>query len=504
METELKLALPAGARRKIERHAVLRGAAASTRREVTTYFDTPTMALAAAGLSLRIRRAGRVLTQTVKAEADESGPSGGAALQRGEWEWRLRRAEPDLALLKGTPAAARLPEGAAEQLHPVFATEINRTSRELRLDARTEAEIVIDQGAIRAGEKSEPVRELEIELKGGSAEPLYRLALELHGLAPVGLLAESKAGRGYRLVAGKTAAPQKPGKIDLAADVGFHDGLRQIVGACVGHLLTNIAATLAGDAEGLHQMRVALRRLRSALVLFKPQLEPYAAARFTEECRHFGHVFGEARDLDVFVLETLADAEREGVDVSRLKPPAEERRTSAHQKVVALIADPVFTGFVLALSAWIEGDAWAAAGEDGADILKRPLADLAPKLLDRMARKAQARGGSHLSREKAEKLHELRKSLKRLRYSTEYLGGLYGRKGVKGYRQACEDLQNALGAINDMHSTVDFGATLAGSTADLVPDVGALAQWCEAGSEACRSEIDKAWKAFKDTPRFWR
>lgn len=508
MEIELKLALPTGARRKIERHPRLKGVAAAPRKETTTYFDTPDLALAQAGLTLRIRRAGRKLIQTVKAEApgqDDSEPASGALLRRGEWEWKLRTDRPDLTLVTETPTAPRLPEDAAGRLEPVFTTEISRAARTVRLDGETEAEIVIDRGAIRAGEKSERVRELEIELKSGSVEPLYRLALELHQLAPVALLTESKASRGYRLVTGRAPLPQKPGKIDLPADIGLHDGLRRIIGACIGHLLFNVGATTAGDAEGLHQMRVALRRLRSALALFSPYLEPYAAGRFTDECRRFGQTFGEARDLDVFVLETLPEAEKVGVDASRLRPFAEERLAAAHRRVEALITDPAFTGFVLALSAWVEGEAWAAPGRDGAEMLNRPLVDVARKLLDRMTNKADSLGGSHLSRHAADALHELRKSLKRLRYGVEYLTGLYDHKGVKHYRQVCEDLQTVLGVLNDAQNTVDFAATLVGgATVDLVPDVGALAQWCETRSEACRGEIDKAWKEFRDTPRFWR
>jgi inorganic triphosphatase YgiF len=508
METELKLALPTGALRKIEPHAIF-AAAATHRREITTYFDTPELELRQSGLSLRIRRSGRSFRQSIKAEpADADKPqqfAEGAALRRGEWEWALKSNKPDLALLDGSEAALGMLKDAALRLEPLFFTEIDRTARTLRLDAGTEVEIVIDRGFVRAGEKSERVSELEIELKSGPAEPLYRLALELHGLAPVTVMVESKATRGYRLKTGRASEPCKAEKLELPAQIGLHNGFRRIIGSGIAHLLANLAVTVGGDAEGLHQARVALRRLQSVLVLFKPCLEPYAAARFSAECKRIGRIFGDARDIDVFLLETLADAERDGVDVSRLRPLAVARQEMAYAQVRQVIADPAFTGFVLALSAWIEGEAWAAPGKDGTEALNRPLADVAPSLLDRMARKSESLGGGKLGRRSPEALHDLRKSVKRLRYGVEFLGGLYDAKQVRRYRHACEDLQMRLGAINDMRTMVDFASVLSGKqTVDLVPDVGALAQWSESRSEHSRADLRLLWKEFVETAQFWR
>ena len=506
METELKLALPAGALRKIEKHAFF-AATATRRHEVTTYFDTPELELSQRGLSLRVRRSGRRFTQTVKTEAaggESKSAAGGIALQRGEWEWPVKSNTPDPALLAGAEAALGIPFDMGLQVGPIFVTEIDRTVRSVRLDAGTEAEIVIDRGFIRAGERSEKVSELEIELKSGRTEPVYRLALELHGLAPVTITAESKAGRGYRLRACRAPEPRKAEKLELDSTIGLHDGFRRIVGSGFAHLLANVPATIAGDAEGLHQMRVALRRLRSALALFKPLLEPYAAARFTAECTRLGRIFGDARDLDVFVLETLAAAERDGVNVSCLRPLAIVRQQAAKMQAQQAIADPAFTGFVLALSAWAEGKAWAAPGKDEA-ALDRPLADVAPSLLDRMARKSASLGGGKLGRRPPEALHDLRKSMKRLRYGVEFLGGLYESKQVRRYRQACEDLQSRLGTINDLATTIDFASALPGEqTVDLVPDIGALAQWCESRSAYRRADLRRAWKEFEAADRFWR
>ena len=88
--------------------------------------------------------------------------------------------------------------------------------------------------------------------------------------------------------------------ITLADDVTAAEGFRRIIDGVLAHLMANQPAAVAGDIEGVHQMRVAIRRLRAALVLFRPRLEPHAEARLTEALRSLGRIFGEARDWDVF------------------------------------------------------------------------------------------------------------------------------------------------------------------------------------------------------------
>jgi triphosphatase len=197
METELKLAFPAGARARIEDHPSLRSLRETSpveRHEVTTYFDTPDLALARAGASLRVRRAGDSYVQTVKTR----NPGDGATARRDEWEWPLKQETPDLGPLTETPIGSLLP-AIADRLEPIFVTEIHRTIHRLRFRDKTKAELDIDEGIISAGHATERVGEVEIELQEGALEPLYRLALELHAASPFAVAPESKAERGYRL-----------------------------------------------------------------------------------------------------------------------------------------------------------------------------------------------------------------------------------------------------------------------------------------------------------------
>ena len=211
-EVELKLTVRDGAVDTLLNHPALQMSSARLarrRHEVTTYFDTPDHALAQAGLSLRVRRTEGKRVQTLKAN-----PKSGVTADRAEWEWPVQQDEPDLSLLTQTPIAENLPR--AIDLGPVFVTDINRTIRDLAFgdDARIEA--ALDQGVIVADHAREPVRELELELRQGDPASLYRLALGLHAAAPMTIMSESKAARGYRLRGGGIPAAQKSADVVLA------------------------------------------------------------------------------------------------------------------------------------------------------------------------------------------------------------------------------------------------------------------------------------------------
>ena len=166
-EVEIKLLVPEAAR--VFEHAVFHqhGAAKAERRhQVTTYFDTLDRALSRCQISLRVRRCGKRRVQTLKAD-----DQGGVAADRAEWEWPIEHDRPDLSLVARTPIAARLPDSLA--LEPVVVTEIERTMRVLELDDGTVVEAALDVGVIIAGDRRQPVRELELELRAGEPAALF-------------------------------------------------------------------------------------------------------------------------------------------------------------------------------------------------------------------------------------------------------------------------------------------------------------------------------------------
>ena len=222
-----------------------------------------------------------------------------------------------------------------QTLEPQFVTDIQRTSRTLELDGGTIVEVALDEGLIRSGNATEPVHELELELKDGSIGPLYHLALELLSALPLRIGVEAKAARGYRLAAGRPPAAVKPDAPALDRKVVAAAGWRRIVATALDALLANQPAAAAGDVEGVHLMRTAIRRVRAAQLLFKPHLEPHATKQFEAELRRLGRILGEARDWDVFRLETLPTALRDDASDSLLHLLGQAAERTGRQRASA-------------------------------------------------------------------------------------------------------------------------------------------------------------------------
>ena len=499
-ETELKLVLTPAAERllpELETFKPPRASMPNSQRVVTTYFDTPTRDLARRGLSLRVRRAGERRTQAVKATG-----GGGAAMARGEWEWPLSKEEPDLTLAARSPVGNQLPPDAA--LEPVVVTDVVRTTRTVRVD-RTEIEAAIDSGSISAGAAKRPVHELELELREGPPGALYRLALALHAATPLEVEAESKLARGLRLNQGEPPRSQKASALELDAGVRADDSLREMVGNALGHLLANRAAAMAGDAEGVHQTRVAIRRLRSALKLFEPRLEPHAAALFQNELKRLGRVIGEARDWDVFCDEVLSETfdQRDGADFGGLmRNVAEARRRAADSVCARELRAASFTALVLGLAAWTETGR-ERPGALGKGLNSR-LVKLAPRLLDRLAQTVEKRGRRLRPGAAPAELHPLRKALKKLRYGIEFLASLYPPKPVKRFVKRLKNLQKRLGVINDGATATRLAERLAGTGHfELGPPIGALAISRERARRKATRKLAREWSAFETQARFW-
>jgi CHAD domain-containing protein len=235
-------------------------------------------------------------------------------------------------------------------------------------------------------------------------------------------------------------------------------------------------------------MRIAIRRARAALMLFKPTLEPHALAQFTDALRRLGRLFGEARDWDVFCTDMLTSAEAGGVDRSwldLLREPAEAQRAVAHAHVASELEAPLLTATVLGLQTW------DAASDT-------PLADAAPALLAKLDQKVRHRG-RHIAKLDDEGLHKLRKSLKKLRYGIEFLAPLLREKDTKQYLHDCKSLLKRLGALNDAVVAVALAEQLGGERKpELAPAVSALAEWAANQRSQVRQHIEADWDKLLD------
>ena len=503
VETEIKLRLSPEVRTALERHPTFNPPHASaphTRREVTTYFDTPAATLISQGVTLRVRRSGCDLKQTVKAtsRADLE------ALQRNEWEWQLESEAPDLGRLAETPIAPLMRTINPGSLQPVFRTEIQRSVRLLRPDEGSTVEAAFDEGRIIAGGIAAPVFEMELELKSGHPHSLYGLALDLLADVPLTLETASKAERGFWLHTGEALQPNKASHISVEGGASTAQAFKLIVSSALRHLLANVGLAERADVEGVHQIRVAVRRLRAALALFEPHLPPCTSSGFNDELRRLGAIFGRARDWDVFVSETLLAAEKDLSGAARLhllRDAAEVERAAAHADVSAALGAPSFARLAIGMAAWIVNSA------DGPlrrydNALTEPVEEIAPDLLDRVWRKV-AKRGRHIEQATSEQQHAFRKAIKKLRYSIEFLSGLYRDKQVETYLGPCEELQERFGTINDAAVTVALSERLHAADKDLAHTISAITEWATMRAAKVQHDASKPWQELCAAGPFW-
>ena len=500
LEVELKLRLMPGSEAILRADEVF-GPAAQRVHQITTYHDTTESLLFASGLTLRIRQINGSFVQTVKSR--DAGL--GLASSRKEWEWPLANGRPDVGILAGVAELATIAEQLQGRLGPVIVTDVWRTKRLLALEGGAVAEVSLDIGSVASGATSEPICEVELELKHGPVAPLYRLATRLAELAPMWISAESKAARGWSLRNGHNGGASVLRKPKIGKKVSAAAGLHQIIGAMLSHLTANIAPTLSGDPEALRQMRGALRQMRALLRLMSPMLNPDDVARLKDPLRQFARTLGAARDWDVFCLQTLPTirADLPGDDWGDLSVLADAKRATMHAAVHAAVCGPHFTRLILDLALWSETCATEPLATGSRRLTKR-LAVIAPALLDKIAEKAR-RAGRHPGQLSMLELHDFRKALDRLNAAVRFLGSLYPAHSVAAYRKLSDAVRDIIGAANDAEVTK---ALVAGLGATARPDGSAnatvLATWAEQRQAQALTGLKQAARRFRNAPAFWR
>ena len=496
METEIKLVLPAASRATVEGHPLFAAAEARRVHNLSTYYDTPDFALRARGVSLRVRRADDNFVQTVK-----SLDAGTGFASRGEWEWPIASEALDRDALARDPEALRLVGEDIDRVAPVFTTDVERTLRILTLDGKTTVEAALDAGEVRAGDRHGPLGELELELKGGPVGPMLRLAADLVRQGSLRFGSLPKSERGYALLTDALPPHRDVADLALPQDITLGDAFPAMLDAAARDFALDLSPAARGDVEGIHRLRAAIRKMRTLFVLFAPYLEREATGRFNAELRDFGRVLGGGRDWDVFLTETLVEAEAAiGTDgLAPLRAAAESRRAEAHAAVKAAVEGPLPTDLLLGLTIWTADGAWLgkpnAAGHGFRELL--------PDLLDRLERKALKRG-RHIKALGTEELHGLRKSLKKLRYACEDVASLYGRGDVHRHVGAIKKVLQDLGHINDAAVTAERVAELAGAGGpDLAGPGDALLAWNAKRRRGSERDLRRRWRKFRHADPFW-
>jgi triphosphatase len=411
----------------------------ANRNLVSTYFDTPKQKLHSHGLILRVRRTGDEYLQTVKTAAAGS-------FARGEWEAKVKGAEPDFHEIGNTPLGPLATRKTRRKLKPIFQTSVRRVTRPLHVGA---SELAVDGGKLSAGRHSEPITEFELELKKGRAADLFRIARMFEKRTGAELDLRSKAERGYQLANGDKQVASHAEPIELNKKMTAREAFDVVAYSTLRQFSTNSEGVRDLDADSVHQMRVGLRRLRAAISLFGDILSDSRTDEIKRELKWLTNELAPAREMDVFLKEQIKPLDRATEPkrgVRAIEKQFAARRKKAFQKARNAIETLRYRHLLIDVLEWLETRKQRDSKETNASICA-----FAGELMQRRLHKAQ-KEGRRLNDLSARERHKLRIKIKKIRYAVDFFHSLYPDKAhdeLGHLSKRLKKIQDALGALND-------------------------------------------------------
>jgi inorganic triphosphatase YgiF len=485
--TQLRFSLPPAAAAAIAAGPLLDPPppAARARHLTDTWYDTPALTLLRHGFALSVAKARRGYVQTLRqnemsiaAPLMEALPDP-AAFGPG-WE------EPLANLLQG------------EIFAPAFSTQVKRVIRQAG-----GVELRFESGFIQT--RTEKLPFTELELSGHGAE-LYHLALtlaETHGLI---LQPSSLMQRGIWASGALRPAAVKAGP-GLSGPICLDDAVAALTQSCCTQFTANWPVfTLGTEVEAVHQMRVAMRRLRSVLGLFNRNFAAPEFCAFRDEAKLIANLMGEARNWDVFTALLQAGpihAFPHEAGFAAMLSQCAEFRAVGYDAVRKLLASPATTCFLLKLELFLSRHGWRNGLEvELLSSLMAPAQEFAAANLARLHRKVRKRG-KNLMHIAPHERHLTRIELKKLRYAADLFGGLFEAKNkIRVYNRIAAELQEELGLLNDLATAQELLTRLDGTTPDKARAIGIVLGWCAQAASADDRQLAKRWKAFTETKPF--
>ncbi len=437
IEIELKLQLCSKTAKVLHEHPLLHKIESQKIRLLNTYFDTPALDLHARRVAMRFRKKGWAWLLTVKSAE----PASGGLAMRNEWECPATPGVFDFSHVDD-PKFRDYLESVTPQLHPVFTTNFRRQIWHIPF-GESLIELALDRGKVESKGKSMPICEIELELISGHIGDIFALTKILQKSYKLYPEIASKAERGYSLHRGQPIAPFRSRPSVLSEELSPVEAFQKIALSCLEHFQRNEEGLRSSnDPEYVHQARVALRRLRSAIKLYTPVLPQDFVQAYGETWKALASALGDARNWDVFLDETLPSirsAFPRTSELSRLKQEGirhARRSRKAISNVMALSEYPrlmiEFTAAVFALN----------------EASNLPLIEFASDQLSRHAGKARKWAMRYEDLQPAER-HKMRIYFKKLRYTLEFFSPLVPNKRLPSYLAMLNRLQDELGLIND-------------------------------------------------------
>jgi inorganic triphosphatase YgiF len=218
------------------------------------------------GIVLRIRKKGRAAPVL---GVKSTGTTADSPFLRNEIEVRSPDLEPNLALFDKNMGAMLINITGDRPLEAQFETQVKRRTTVLNY-GQSQVEVSFDEGCIVNRQSRVPLTEVELELKSGNEVDLYAMAMQLAEALPLSLDFVSKGEKGFRVCGKESAVPIKAESSRLKSGATVDDAIMAILTNSLAHFVANWASLReTEDPESIHQLRVALRRLRSALSMFK-------------------------------------------------------------------------------------------------------------------------------------------------------------------------------------------------------------------------------------------
>lgn len=457
---------------------------------VSIYHDTADDRLWRKGFTLRLRRKKDGHELTLKRD-------GAGELVRGEWAAMLEAPVPDPGRLPAGAPRGELGVILPEEMTERHRTVVTRTKKVVELGGAV-LECSLDIGRIEGGGGRTDVGELELELLKGAPRGVLAAADMLLGKRRLSLEPRSKAARGMELAWGTPPAWRKARKPELTDRDTVDQAIARILGETASQIMANLPAAADGsDPEGVHQLRVALRRLRSAFKVFGKAIGREADL-LDDRAKPLLKTLGPARDLDVFLTETLppvAGAHPGARGLRLLTEAAEAGQQAAYRDVRKLCADPAFSRLIVRVMLLAEDMAGAAdAGE--------PLRDFADRVLSKRFRKARKKGKGFADMPTPQR-HEVRIAVKKFRYAVDFFQALYPDDRVGPFREALRDFQDDLGRMNDATVAETLSEDLAAGDAETMVGAALVKGWYAHRLKAVEPHMVAAWDALRDARPFW-
>lgn len=495
-EFELKLEVPPA---QLECVAVAVLDAKATRQRLqASYFDTPDGVLARKGIVVRLRKEGRRWVQTAKGLTSD-------LLERLEHNAKLppQRAGAipvlDLSRHRGTPVGKAIDIAICEafglkasdkypRLDLLYSTDVRRISRCVNHGSSV-IEIALDQGHVLANGLSQPICELEFELKEGTPADAIALARQWSSAHGLWISTIAKSTKGQRL---RSAVPFGNATGAVVAQclrlASGDDMLRAVVQSCLDHILPNASDLASGSnhPDHIHQLRVGIRRLRTALHELGGLTDAIDPAWDAVLVSVFS-ALGVQRDSSYLALVLQPRLLAAGGPDMRF-----DNASSKLPDAGETVRGPDFQSVLLGLLGFLHRGLPESVNAPGN--LKKAVA----ARLGRLHKRALRDGQKFLALNETEQ-HGVRKRLKRLRYLVEFSRPLFLAGRVKDMATALKPVQDALGQYNDELMALHAWRALAAHDPHVWFGIGWLTARKQPNAKLCLKEI----KVFAKVKPFW-